>query len=198
MKTKSLFVLAFLALSAVPAAAQGPYVGVSAGVFMPHESDVSTPGFSDGELEYDMGFGFDVKAGVNLYDFRLEGEFGYKSADVDEFTDASGSFNIRDVDVTVLSFMANGYYDFRTNTRLKPYVGAGIGFLNFEVDDSGSRSDDTTFGYQFTAGVSVPIDRFLSLDFYYRFQGSGSDFEADEDEISYTSSNFNAGLRYNF
>lgn len=198
MKSKSLLVLAFLALSAVPAVAQGPYVGASAGLFIPHESDISSADLGSGDLEYEVGFGFDLKAGINLYDFRLEGEFGYKSADVDEGTDAFGSFDVSGVDITLFSFMFNGYYDFRTNTRLKPYVGAGIGLLNLELDDNGFKSDDTAFGYQFTAGVALPVDRYLSLDFYYRFQGSASDFETADDDISYTSSNINAGLRYNF
>jgi opacity protein-like surface antigen len=189
MKMKLLVAAAFLALSVLPAAAaQGPYVGASVGLFMPHDADLSVPGLGTGDVEYDLGVGFTIKAGYKVDDFRIEGEFGYQTADVDN---ASG------VDLTVLSYMVNGYYDFKVNSPLKPFVGVGVGLLNGEMDVQGFKPDDTVFGYQFTAGVAYPLDKNLNFDVYYRFQGS-ADFELDGADLSYTSSNINAGLRYNF
>jgi len=180
MKTL-LIAVAFLALSALPAAAaQGPYAGASLGFFIPHDSDAS----ASADVEYDLGGGLNLKGGFKFDDFRVEGEFGYKAADVDR----------RAADITILSYMINGYYDVNVNSPLKPFLGVGIGLINGDVDGFG---DDTVFGYQFTAGASYPLDKNWNLDFYYRLQGS-SDFEQAGNDLSYTSSNFNAGFRYNF
>lgn len=198
MKKELLIAVALLALSALPASAQGPYVGGSLGLFIPHESDISVPGLGSADVEYDLGFGFTLNGGYNFDDFRLEGEFGYKASDVDKISGPGGSVSVSDVELTVLSFMVNGYYDVKMNSPFKPYFGVGIGLINGELDGGGSTGDDTVFGYQITAGVSYPINKNLNLDFYYRFQGAASDFEDAGDELSYTSSNLNAGVRYNF
>jgi outer membrane immunogenic protein len=198
MKMKLLIALAFLALSVLPAAAaQGPYVGGSVGLFIPHESDLKIAGGGSANVEYDIGFGLDIKAGYNFDGYRLEGEFGYKVADVDKVSASGITANLNNSDITILSYMVNGYYDFKVRSPLKPFIGAGIGIINGKLNDSGSKTDDTVFGYQITAGVSYPVNRNLNFELYYRFQGS-SDIEDAGDKLSYTSSNLNAGLRYNF
>jgi len=199
MKMKLLIAMAFFALSVLPAAAaQGPYAGASVGFFVPHDSDLSVSGGGSGDVEYDLGLGFNVKAGYNFDGYRVEGEIGYKAADVDRISSGGISASVNGADITILSYMVNGYYDFKVNSPFKPFIGAGIGIIDGEVGDGGSTTDDVVLGYQLTAGVSYMLNRNLNLDLYYRFQGAAIDFEDAGDKISYTSSNFNAGLRYNF
>ena len=96
-----------------------------------------------------------------------------------------------------MSLMANGYYDIKTGGPVQPFIGAGLGLINGEFDN-GFEDDDTVLGYQLTAGVTTAINQNINLDFYYRYQGAVSDFEVDGVDVSYGSSNFFAGMRYNF
>lgn len=179
------------AASSTSAMAQATYVGVSGGVSFFHDSDVDAGFAGSGEISYDAGPAFNVSAGVNMNPVRLEAEYGYKNADVDEV-------GLDGVDVTVHSFMLNGYYDIKTVTGIEPFVGVGIGFLNGELDDQGFKEDDTVFGYQLTAGASFRMAPAMNFDVSYRFQSAPNDFEADGVEISYDSSSILAGFRFNF
>ena len=159
---------------------------------------LSIPGLVPLTTEYKTGYGFNIDAGYNFDGFRLEGEFGYKAADVDKFTALGASASISGVDMTVLSYMVNGYYDVKVNAPVQPFFGVGIGVINGELDIVGNKFDDTVFGYQFTAGVTGAVNKNLNLDLYYRFQGAASDFEKEGGKLAYTSSNIFAGVRFNF
>jgi opacity protein-like surface antigen len=142
MKMKLLIAGALLALSVLPAAAaQGPYVGASVGLFIPHESDLSNPGVGTANVEYDLGFGLDIKGGYNFDGYRLEGEFGYKVADVDKISAFGLSANVNNADITVFSYMVNGYYDFKVHSPFKPFIGAGIGIIHGDLDDNRIGND---------------------------------------------------------
>lgn len=195
---RTILAAAFLCLAAAlpAAAAQGPYVGVAGGLFIPHESDVNVPGVGSADLEYDTGFGFNVAAGMRFDQARVEAEIGWSKADLDKLSGPGGSVDL-DGDLTTMSFMVNGYYDVQIPAPVTPFFGAGLGVINGEFEIEGDEGDDTTFGYQFTAGVTTQINPALNLDIYYRYQGA-SDFEDEGDEISYDSSLVFAGIRYNF
>lgn len=197
---KKVILAAFLCLAWVlPASAMGPYVGVSGGLSVVHDSDLDVAGFGTFDVEYDPGYGFNLAAGYNFDPVRLEAEFGYKKADVDEISFGGVSEGVDDVDITTMSFMANGYYDFKASPQLTPFIGAGIGVINGEInDDEFGDTDDTVFGYQLTAGITTPINRNVNFDVYYRFLGAATDFEDGDEELSYHSSSFFAGVRVNF
>lgn len=173
-----------IAASATTAMAAGPYVGVSAGLAIVHDSDVDVPGFGSGEVSYDMGYGLNLSAGYGMDPFRGELEFGYKTADLEDV----------DESLDVMSYMVNGYYDFKTSNSFNPFVGAGLGFINADIDDT----DDTVFGYQLTAGIAMNIAPNLNLDLAYRYQSTFGDLDLDGVDVSYDSSNITAGIRYNF
>lgn len=197
MKLKMLLVVFIVAVLATPAMAAGPYMGASLGVAIFHDSDLSAGG-NTANAEYDPGFAFNLNGGYNFDPVRVEAEFGYKNADVDKVTVGGTTFSGSGSDVTVLSYMLNGYYDFKISSPFTPYVGAGLGILHGELDDAGVKSDDTTFGYQFMVGAGYKINKNITLDLSYRFQGATSDFSENGLSISYHSSNILAGLRYNF
>jgi len=202
MKIRALLVGVLLVASTTSALAAGPYIGAAGGVSIFHDSDENdTISGTTDTREYDAGFGFNVSAGYNFDPVRVEFEFGYKAADVDKFTvPGFGSVSGAGSDATVMSYMANVYYDFKTKSPFTPYIGVGLGLLNGEFKDLGYdfKEDDTVFGYQFAVGAAYNFNKNVAFDLSYRFQGAASDFEVAGFEIPYNSSNIMAGLRYNF
>ena len=202
MKIRALLVGVLLVASTTSALAAGPYIGAAGGVSIFHDSDENdTISGTTDTREYDAGFGFNVSAGYNFDPVRVEFEFGYKEADVDKFTvPGFGSVSGAGSDATVMSYMANVYYDFKTKSPFTPYIGVGLGLLNgeFKDVDFGFKEDDTVFGYQFAVGAAYNFNKNVAFDLSYRFQGAASDFEVAGFEIPYNSSNIMAGLRYNF
>ena len=85
---------------------------------------------------------------------------------------------------------------------MTPYVGAGLGLLHGELDIQGSQQDiqidKTVFGYQVAVGTGFEVDKNITLNIGYKFQGAGSDFSKNGISLAYLSSNFFAGFRYNF
>ena len=189
--------LAASAVSAPSAMAQAAYVGVSGGASFFHDSDVDGPGVF-GEISYDAGPAFNVSAGVQTSPMRLEVEYGYKNADIDRFRENGIEFSGSGADVTVHSFMLNGYYDIKMMTGVEPFIGVGIGILNGELDEPGFKEDDTVFGYQLTAGASFKMHPAVNFDISYRFQSAPADFEIDGVDVEYNSSSILAGVRLNF
>jgi len=198
MKIRALLVGLLLVASTTSALAAGPYIGATGGVSIFHDSDLSGLGIEVGTAEYDTGYGFNVNAGYNFDPVRVEFEFGYKEADVDgvsfiDFTSFSPDSNL-----TTMSYMVNAFYDIKTQSPFTPFIGAGIGAIYGELDNQGDNFDDTVLGYQLIAGVAYNVNKNLAVDLSYRFQHAPSDFEKENVEISYMSSNIMAGIRYNF
>lgn len=108
------------------------------------------------------GWTLDAAAGRRIDDrFRAEGELLYSEADQ----------KIGDGQIKVTAGLANGLYDFDTGTRLRPFVGAGVGIGQVKLDRGGVRGDDTGFAYQLRTGVSYPINDRLSAEVGYRYLG---------------------------
>lgn len=198
MKIRVLLVGLLLMASTTSALAAGPYIGATGGVSIIHDGDISVTGIGTAEAEYDAGFGFNITAGYNFEPARLEFEFGYKNADMDKISGPGGSLSVSDTEVSVMSFMVNALYDFKTKSAFTPYVGAGLGILNGELEEQGYEADDTQFGYQLIVGAAYNINKNLAIDLSYRFQHAPSDFSNEGVDIEYMSSNIMAGIRYNF
>ncbi|MCI5144886.1 MAG: hypothetical protein D3923_05005, partial [Candidatus Electrothrix sp. AR3] len=71
--------------------------------------------------------GYDVK------NIRLEGEVTYQQNDYDQVSDSMGGYKDAAGDLTNLSFLFNGYYDFCNKSPFTPFFGAGIGVSQIEV-----------------------------------------------------------------
>jgi len=183
-----------LLASTTSAFAAGPYIGVAGGVSIVHDSDYTVPGYVKDTVSYDTGYGFSLSGGYNFDGVRLEGEYGYKTADV---KDISG-YSYSGADASFKSFMVNGYYDIKTNSAVSPFIGAGLGLINGELNDNGYTVDDTVLGYQLIAGVGFNLNKNVTIDLSYRLQGAASDLEKDGEKLSYLSSSLLGGVRFNF
>ncbi|MBU1193563.1 MAG: porin family protein [Proteobacteria bacterium] len=208
MKKFTLLVLSLFAVFAFSSSAYcgaGPYVSFNAGVSMPADSDVNYSTGEIVEIESDAGFAGGVALG---YDFgnnlRLEGEISYLSNEVDKAT-YLGINRATTGDVTSIAFLINGYYDFKNSTPFTPFISAGAGLANVEVDDftfvgSGLPTvsdDDTVFAYQLSAGVGYAVTDQLSLDVKYRYFAT-ADPGVNTAEYEYGSHGVLVGLRFGF
>ncbi|MDR1827816.1 MAG: outer membrane beta-barrel protein [Methylobacteriaceae bacterium] len=126
------------------------------------------------------------------------------------------------------AFLLNGYYDFNTQGKYRPYVGAGLGLgwiylKNTNLDTSywlgiPQPNDNWTFTWALMAGVAASISENLDVDIGYRYINFGdahsgyipvdADYEDESPTRTYTNLFVRAGnmdehqirigLRYRF
>lgn len=172
-----------------------PYIGVAGGVSIINDSEIDSPDASALSTSYDKGIGLHVNGGTRFYGGRTEWEFGYKKAGASEPDDSTG---VNGADLTIMSYMINGYLENRREPEYTPYLGAGIGFINGEFDDKIKKMYDTVLGYQVIVGAEFKIIDNIFLDISYRYQGTAKKFNIDNTEIPYSSSNIYTGIKFNF
>lgn len=208
--------LVFIATSA-HAADKGMYVSGNVGLGIVPELDQEIAGTLVTTAEFDIGFRIAGAVGYDFGAFRVEGEIGYRTNDADEGT-IGGFFPVPiDGDISVLSFMVNGYYDFPAATpSLAPYVGVGLGVANIDADISVPSFapfpqivDDsaTVFAYQFIAGLGFNISPTTTITADYRYFATtdpeftpGNAFVPGlpDLESDYSNHSFNVGVRFMF
>lgn len=153
------------------------------------------------DIQNDPAFVINGAIGVELNPmFRAEGEIGYhfNTADLSPFTN--------EFTFSMVSFMANGYFDIPTNSPLRPYLGAGLGFalagIEEEVGGLTSTDSDMVGAFQLMAGIAFDISPKATLTFGYRyFTTTDPDFSvafAGRFETEFTSHDVLFGARFRF
>ena len=169
------------------------------------------------EADWDLDFGFSAggSAGYDFGDFRTEAEFSFQSAnflhddEIDDDTKADDS-------LTVMAFLANGFFDLDTGTPFVPYIGIGAGAVNLAValaeDDADPAFEGSGWGfaYQANVGVAYEIIDAVALTLGYKFFGTletqvtdpGDDEDDDEDDMyvkpTLMSHRLEVGVRFRF
>ncbi len=94
--------------------------------------------------------------------------------------------------------MANGYYDFDTESEIIPYLMAGAGVADVNV--SWATDNATSFVWQFGAGVGFKVDNNITLDLGYRYiRTAGLECPNQPTiDVSWHSQQIMAGVRYQF
>jgi len=167
----------------VASATAAPYVSGNFGLVAVSDSTLS--GNNSGELSFDQGFGFIAAIGNNFEGLRGEAEVAYRTNDME--SPASG-------DMSSLAFMGNLLVDLPLSESVRPFLGAGIGLANIDVDGD---EDDTVFAYQAIAGLGFPLTHVTTLDLQYRYFAT-EDPNFDGTEAEYQTHSFFAGLRFDF
>ncbi|MBI5068073.1 MAG: porin family protein [Deltaproteobacteria bacterium] len=200
MSTKRLLVAAIAAAAlttSARAAEVSPrnfYVGANLGLAIFHSNDI-TAGGGSASVSYKSGLGFAGALGYRINEaFRAEFELAYRNNKVDKI----GSSAVSGTDVTVWSYMLNGYYDFAIQgVPVKPFVVAGLGLATGKIDSPAANDSDTEFAYQLGLGVKYLFDQHFSVQAQYRYQGSQT-FSKNGVDLDYGSSTIFAGATYQF
>ncbi|MEI6846943.1 MAG: outer membrane beta-barrel protein [Chlorobiaceae bacterium] len=192
MKKITVLCAAIACLSAAPASAATPYVSGSVGLGIMGSSDLTVAG-STSQQEYKTGVPFSGAVGLKSGDVRCELAVGHQKNDVD---------GVLGGDVSVLSIMANAYYDINLKgSSFSPYVMAGLGDAKVKFNDyAGEPFDKSGFAWQIGTGVGLKASEKVTIDLGYRYFKSSKVKENpdDGDNCTISSSNILLGLRYGF
>jgi OOP family OmpA-OmpF porin len=154
----------------------GWYFGVEAGYGRVSDTDLGASAltFSDGMAAMGTaGYAFKNS------NWRMEGEIGYRSNDLDTVAAQRASQG----DLIEWSGMVNAIYDFHLNSdKWGIGIGGGIGIDNARLTaPSGYERDDKVFAFQGIAGVTYRINQHWDLAINYRY------FNAAQAELSLSS-----------
>lgn len=160
--------------------------------------------------DYNLGRGFNVlgAVGCDYGSYRLEAEVGYQRNKVTSAVIGNDEYglyeHVLDVqgntstdpwdmkgDVSVLSLMVNGYYDFKLGNKIELYATAGIGtaqvslknvhetitvegdgnggYILYPNTSPGFSIQETTLAWQVGAGIAVPVAKNVKVDLRYRY-----------------------------
>ncbi|MBV5320001.1 MAG: porin family protein [Chlorobium phaeobacteroides] len=173
----------FCAVSFAQAAT--PYASASAGVAILGTSKTET--MPETSMSYDPGYALTGAIGLEKGKIRFEGEVGYQK---------NGLKNTADTDVSIMTYMANGYVDFKLPlSPVTPYVTAGAGVAGVKADGFGFDDDSSTvLAGQVGAGAGFSVAPFVKIDLKYRYF-MASDAEFDHEKFSIDSHNVMLGIR---
>lgn len=175
-----------------------------------NQTNVASPG-STGNINNDNGFMAGGSAGFNFTNnLSIELAWDYRSND--SKTNFSDGSNFSDGNFASNIFFINSRYTFDSfsQTKIRPYVGAGLGYveeIDIDLNSGGverSYSKNNEIAYQFLAGASYPITEKIDLDAGLRYvlvdniklkseSGSGELSNVDYDPLSLV-----IGLSYKF
>lgn len=182
-------------------AAPGPYLSGQVGMSFMTDSDWGDDSDTV-EIRFDSGLAANIAVGYNLGMGRVEAELGYQKNDIDELHGYAATVKAEG-DVSCVSFLVNGYFDFVNASPITPYVSVGIGGARVDVNNFKSLgynvagNNETVFAFQVGAGVAYAINKNLTIDLKYRYFGT-EDVRIEGYEAEIASHNVYLGLRYNF
>lgn len=178
-------------LALAPGARAQYYVSAHGGGVIADDANtpISAAGITvRGETDFDPGFMFGGAVGYRWKELRVEGEAAYRTRDADSYTATAVSgagfgtitgvatAPLSDTDLSSLAFMVNGWYDIRTQTPWRPYLGGGIGAaianLNVGSADTGSNEfddSDIVLAYQLGIGLDYEVNPSMRVGVGYRY-----------------------------
>lgn len=187
------------------------------------------------DTEFDSGAVFAGEVGRDLGNgFRVAAELAFSNADVDTHTNvtlAGGSIDAVDAaalagapdplgvsvgdlvadgqgEISQTAVFANVYYHFGADSSFKPYLGAGLGFADVDVEYSPSGvgiidDGETKLAYQIKAGATFDLQNQWEVFGEYAYRAT-EDIEVNNSlfpgilEIENQQNVFAIGARYKF
>jgi len=197
---------ALLSISTTAYSAEGLYVSGNIGVAILSDADVTDTkpaGTPNGSLEYDTGTALGIAVGYDYgNDIRAEFEIEYQKNDMDKFNPSGSGAVTVNGDISSVAFLANGYYDFHSESDFTPFVSGGLGFASLSMNDfntSGFIVDDdqTVFAYQLSLGVAYAVNKRVDVDVKYRYFAT-SDADFNNATVEYATNNVTIGVKVGF
>ena len=147
------------------------------------------PGVGSVKMELDPGIRFSAAGGAMFGDYlALEMETGFIVNEIDSIT----GFNDVDGWVSQVPFLVNAMFQFKNNTGLTPFIGAGAGgtATGINLDDADAATFDLdgsaadfVFAWQAFAGVKYELNEHFSVGIMYKYLWS-DDAEWDVEDTS--------------
>jgi len=119
---------------------------------------------------------------------RAELEGGYRNNDLDVGTGHANTW----------TWMLNGYYDFKNDSMITPYLGAGLGYAHSQLHAPGVDEGDGAFVWQAIAGASFNLTPNWAITADYRYIDTGNFDYTAATSFDYTAQEVRGGLRYTF
>jgi len=154
------------------------YLGLTAGAsFQPDQDYTISGGGGTGEFPYDAGYSFSAALGYKipsedgfLGNSNLELELGFRNNGVDS----------SDSTAQASTLMENYILNIPTDAGLNPYLGAGVGAAQIDIDATnaaGANGDDVNLMYQFLVGVGFEPETIPNTEFIvgYRYLSAFDD-----------------------
>jgi opacity protein-like surface antigen len=161
----------------------GPYISGAVGLGIPQNAEFDGVAYKmDNGIVYNGAIGYDFKPG------RIELGVGYQAHDYTDFPQYG--------DISALTVMANGYYDFEASKDVFPYVMAGLGIADINTPDD--YVNETVFAWQIGAGVGFKVAKDVTLDVGYRYLKPDDMTSVQNENVSWAGHNVMVGLRYQF
>ena len=140
---KLLYVMAVMVLASVPALA-----ATQQGTIQEGNGELGVDVGStnmDSDTGFDSGTSLAVRGGYFFNPaWELEGQFASASDSVDELGTT--------VDGTFRTYMVNGVYNFKTPKAIVPYLLAGVGMADAEIEANGLSTSDNATAFQVGGG----------------------------------------------
>lgn len=166
--------LAITLLTAGAAAADGLYGGAFYASADQDDFDFGTA-LGTVTTTVDDGSGLGFVLGRELGSFRYELEWSMRDFDVRDHILGGAALPGPTGEIDATTYFFNGYYNFNAEGRVSPFLGAGVGYADAELDDFGVApvpavlsDDDSGFAWQLIAGVDFKLNENARLFVDYR------------------------------
>lgn len=185
-------------IAGTAAARDGWYAAIRGGVTNSNMNSVeeSSTTTATADVDFDNVWMMSGAVGYRYSYFRAELEYSYRE-DHEETSSSGGS----GTEFGFHNLMLNGYFDFLPNYVVSPYISAGIGWSQINMDifstNFGERitenNDTDNFTWSIGAGMTVRVNKCLNIDAGYRYLDMG-----DIDNANINAHEVYFGLRYTF
>lgn len=187
-----------LAIAPAAQARDGVYIAVRGGTSDQNIKDAKDSATSGALSELDSVSMFSGAVGYKYSYFRAELEYTWRDDYSDNQITASGLIND---ELKSTSYMLNAYIDFMPEYIVSPYISAGIGYTDLEINETITDSlgrqkyswDKNAFTWSVGAGATLRINKCLNLDAGYRYLNYGK-----IEGARMKSHEWYGGLRYTF
>jgi opacity protein-like surface antigen len=165
MKMSRVIVLA-LALGAAAASARAEYY-LKVDALYENASDVKVDSASDFRTSLKTSLGYSAAFGYKFTKVRVEAELQYFKSSANGASDSTGSSLSASGAYKQFSGFVNGYVDLKSFLGLTPYIGAGLGEAEINLDQLSAEhgaskvvqfsSRNMASGYQAMVGLQYPV-----------------------------------------